>query len=158
MLNHDLDIILRGKFEELGQSDESVVALVEDGDGPPAVAEDQRLVSPGQAPGVGAEVEGVVRPLVQDVPAGLDVRDLEVVTDGLDVVRGPPGLRPDDGGDTEAQQVANSLGRQEGIRGRNLLEVRRQPGVVEDSVVVDLVHGVPEGGLLTHVPPVLGPV
>ena len=34
--------MLRGKLEELGQSDEGVVPLVEDGDGGPAIAEDQR--------------------------------------------------------------------------------------------------------------------
>ena len=84
MLNHDLDLMLSGKLEELGQPDEGVVVLVEDGDPLPAVTQDQRLVSSGQGPWVGAEVERVLRPLVQHIPAGLDVRDLEVVTDGLE--------------------------------------------------------------------------
>ena len=76
----------------------------------------------------------------------------------LDVMGSPPWLGSYDGGDTETQQVTNSLGRQEGIRWRNLLKVRREPRAVEDAVVVDLIHGVPEGGLLTDIAPVLGPI
>ena len=76
----------------------------------------------------------------------------------LDVMGSSPGLGSYDGGDTETQQVTNSLGGQEGIRGRNILKVRRQTGVIEDGVVVDLIHGVPEGGLLAHISPVLGSV
>ena len=63
--------------------------LVEDGDGSPAVAQDQRLVCFNNGLRVRTEVDGVLGPLVQHIPAGLYVRDLEVVTDGLNVMGGP---------------------------------------------------------------------
>ena len=59
-------------------------------------------------------------------------------------------------GDTKAQQMANSVSCQERVRGRDLFKMRREVGVVEDFVVVDLIHGVPEGRLLTHITPVMG--
>ena len=81
-------------------------------------------MGPGNGLGVGTEVDGVLGPLVQDVPAGLYVWDLKVVTDGLYVVRCSPRLRSNDGGDPQTEQVTHSLGRKEGVGGRDGLEVR----------------------------------
>ena len=158
LFDHNLNVVLRGKLEELGQSDEGVIPLVEDGDGAPPIAEDERLVGPTNSLGIWTEVDGVLRPLVEDIPAGLDVRNLEVVADGLDVMRGSPRLGADDGGDAETEQVTHSARRQEGVRRRNVLKVGGQTGPVQQPVVVDPVHGVPEGRLLADVPALQRPV
>ena len=66
------------------------------------------LLTPAQLLGGGSEAEGVARPPPRP-PAHAQVRDLEVVADGADVVRGAAGLGADDGGDAQTQEVAHCV-------------------------------------------------
>ena len=56
---------------------------------------------------VGEEVDGVVVALEAVVPAGLDVRDLHGVADGLHVGRGRARLGPEQGRHARAEKVAD---------------------------------------------------
>ena len=64
------------------------------------------LLTPAQLLGGGSEAEGVASPPPRP-PAHAQVRDLEVVADGLDVGGGPLGLGADQGGHPALQQQAN---------------------------------------------------
>ena len=82
-----------GKLEELLQPDQGLRVLVQDGEHPPPVGKDQVPVGKRYGGRVGAEIDGVSLQLLgHHIPAGGDVGDLEVVTNGLDVMGDAGGL------------------------------------------------------------------